>query len=676
MARSAVDDLPAGTVTFVFTDVEGSTRLLQQDAAALSAALRFHYEQLARAAEAHGGVVFERAGDGAFVAFRKASAALAAVLEMQQLTRQPAAPGLPRLRVRAAVHSGEVELREDGYFGPPLFRCARLLAIAHGGQTLVSHATRDLALDSMPEGIQLRSLGAHRLRDLTTPEEVFQLVHPDVEQDFPPLRSLDALPNNLPLQLTSFVGRQEELALTDRLLRSSRLVTLTGAGGSGKTRLALQVAAGVAGRYPDGVWLVDLSTLADEGQLVQQMASVLSVREEPVRPLLATVGDVVRDQVLLLVLDNCEHLVEDAARVVGQLLQSSAGLSVLATSREALGIAGETAWRVPSLASPEPSEAMKKPDDQAEYPAVQLFLDRATAAMPTFALTAENEQLVARITRRLDGIPLAIELAAARVAALPLEEIAERLDDVFGLLTGGSRTAPARQQTLRAAIDWSYDQLEPAERALFARLSVFADGWTLEAAEAIGESLDARPLDLLTSLVAKSLVVLDEEDGGGRYRYLEPIRAYARLRLGEVGDEEVGRVSNAHLDYFVRLAEAAEPHLLGREQARWFGKMEREHDNLRAAVAWAAQSGGAEDGLRIVGALWMSWWVNGRFSEGRQIIEQLLPRVPSSSERLRARSLTGAGFLAAARTDFAFAERALKEGLALARSARDTRSMA
>lgn len=674
MASSAVADLPTGTVTFVFTDVEGSTKLLQQDAAALSAALRLHHEQISKAAESHGGVVFERAGDGAFVAFRKASEALAAVLEVQQLARQPGAAGLPLLRLRAAVHSGEVELRQDGYFGAPLFRCARLLAIAHGGQTLVSRATRDLALDALPEGIQLRSLGAHRLRDLTTPEEVFQLVHPDVETDFPPLRSLDTLANNLPLPLTSFVGRQEELAVVDRLLRSSRLVTLTGAGGSGKTRLALQVAGGVAGRYPDGVWFVDLSPLSDEGQLVQQLASVLGVREEPVRPLLATLTDLLRDQVLLLLLDNCEHVVHEAARVVGQLLQSSAGLRVLATSREALGIAGETAWRVPSLASPAPRERLEA-DGPIEYPAVQLFLDRAAAAMPSFGLTAANDQLVARITRRLDGIPLAIELAAARVAAIPLEEIAKRLDDVFGLLTGGSRTAPARQQTLRAAIDWSYDQLDPAERALFARLSVFAGGWTLEAAEAIGESLGASPLDLLTSLVAKSLVVLDAEEGGGRYRYLEPIRAYARLRLSEMSGEEE-TANNAHLDYFVRLAEAAEPHLLGREQARWFGKMEREHDNLRAALACAAESDRAEDGLKIVGALWMSWWVNGRFSEGRQILEQLLPRVESSSERLRARSLTGAGFLAAARTDFDFAERALKQGLALARSAGDTRSTA
>jgi predicted ATPase/class 3 adenylate cyclase len=672
---SAVNDLPIGTVTFVFTDVEGSTRLLQKDAAALSAALKVHHEQLSRAAEAHGGVVFERAGDGAFVAFRKASGALAAVLEVQRLTHEPAAAGLPRLRVRAAVHSGEVEMRGDGYFGPPLFRCARLMAIAHGGQTLVSRAARDLVLDSLPAGVQLRSLGTHGLRDFPTPEEVFQLVHPEIEADFAPLRSLDTLPNNLPQQLTSFVGRQEELALVDRLLRSSRLVTLTGAGGSGKTRLALQVSAGIAGRYPDGVWLVDLSTLSDEAQMVQQLASVLGVREEPVRPLLATLADAVRDQALLLVLDNCEHIIHDAAPIVSRLLQASPDLRVLATSREALGIAGETAWRVPSLASPEPADVATKADGPAGYPAVQLFVDRAKAAMPGFELTAANEQLVARITRRLDGIPLAIELAAARVAAIPLEVIAERLEDVFGLLTGGSRTAPERQQTLRAAIDWSYDQLGPAERALFARLSVFAGGWTLEAAEAIGEGLHATPLDLLASLVAKSLVVLDADDGGGRYRYLEPIRAYARLRLGELGNEQQ-QAQNAHLDYFVRLAEEAEPHLLGREQARWFGKMEREHDNLRTAVAYAGESGRAEDGLRIVGALWMSWWVNGRFSEGRQVLEKLLPRVPTSSKRLRARSLTGAGFLAAVRTDFDLAEQALKQGLDLARSAGDPRSTA
>jgi predicted ATPase len=430
------------------------------------------------------------------------------------------------------IHLGEVERQGAHYFGAPLYRCARLTATAHGGQTVLSGPAADLVRDALPAGAALRDLGEHRLKDLAAPERIAQLGHPDLPADFPPLRTLDARPHNLPLQVTGFVGRERELGEVTRLLAAERLVTLTGPGGTGKTRIALQVAADVLDAYPGGVWLAELAALADPALVPQAVAAAVGVREEPGRPLLATLTDALRPKRLLLVLDNCEHLVEACARLAEAVLRAGPGVTLLATSREPLGIAGEVTWPVPPLRVPAPETVERLvatgadlATAPAEFEAVRLFAARATAAAPAFRLSAATARTVAEVCRRLDGLPLAIELAAARLRVLPVGQVLARLEDRFRLLTGGHRTALPRQQTLRAAVDWSYDLLTVHERALFNRLSVFAGGWTLEAAEAVcaGEGIAADGvLELLSRLVDRSLVVVDAQplaDGSGRYSW-------------------------------------------------------------------------------------------------------------------------------------------------------------
>src|SRR5262245_31766059 len=411
-------DLPAGTVTFLFTDLEGSTRLLEAHPAAYRDAVARHHALLRGAVEAHGGVVFETVGDAVYAAFARPTDAVAAALAGQLALQREAWGAAGPLRARMGLHLGEVERQGGHYFGAPLYRCARLTATAHGGQVVLSAVVAEVVRDALPEGAALRDLGAHRLRDLAGPERVFQLGHPDLPREFPPLRSLDALPHNLPLQLTSFVGRERELAEVAGLLGAHRLVTLTGVGGTGKTRLALQAAADALPAYPDGVWLVELAALRDPGLVPQAVADPVGVREEPGRPLLATLTDALRPKRLLLVLDNCEHLLDACARLADALLRACPHVRLLATGREALGLAGEQAWPVPPLPVPAP------PGDAAPAPravarlarnaAVRLFVERAAAVRPAFALTGGNAGAVAEVCRRLDGLPLAIELAAAR----------------------------------------------------------------------------------------------------------------------------------------------------------------------------------------------------------------------------------------------------------------------
>jgi len=456
--------------------------------------------------------------------------------------------------------------------------------------------------------------------------------------------------HNLPLQLTSFVGRDRERAGVRRLLATSRLVTLTGPGGVGKTRLALRVAADVLPEYPHGVWLAELAVLADPARVPQAVAAAAGVPEDPARPLLAVLADALRPRRLLLLLDNCEHLVGACARLADALLRACPGLTVLATSREPLSIAAEAAWPVPPLAVP---DAGKPPPGgtAARYEAVRLFRDRAAAARPTFRLTRRNAPAVAQLCARLDGLPLALELAAARVRVLPVAELAARLEDRFRLLTGGSRAAPARQQTLRATLDWSYDLLSEPERALFRRLAVFAAGWTMAAAEAVGADADGQGiapgevLDLLTGLLDKSLVTADEQpDGTARYRLLETVRQYAQERLAAGGEAEV--VQRRHAAFFLGLAEAAAPELLGGRQTAWLDRLEREHDNLRAALEWLTERGAVEAGLRLGNAVGPFWLTRGYLQEPRERLERLLALPGAEGTSLRARVLVGTAGLA------------------------------
>jgi predicted ATPase/class 3 adenylate cyclase len=668
--------LPAGTVTFLFTDIEGSTRMLQAHPVQMGNALARHHELLRQAVELHGGIVFETLGDGVYASFARASDGVRAALEGQQAIQAEDWGDLGAIHVRMALHTGDVEVRGEHYFGPALFRCARLMAIGHGGQVLLSRATRDLVGDALPSDSAVRSLGLHRLKDLAEPAEVFQLMHPSLPATFPALRSLDALANNLPVNTTRFIGRQREVAAVRERVVAERLVTLTGTGGAGKTRLALQVAADLVDQFSDGVWLVEYGPVADPAMVAQTSAAVLSVREEPGREPLATLVDHVRARELLLLMDSCEHVVAACAQLANTLLRAAPRLHILATSREVLGINGETTWRVPSLSLPPKPPPLPPPETLDQYEAIGLFVERARAANTRFRITPQNASAVLEVCTRLDGIPLAIELAAARVRMLSVEQIAARLDDRFRLLTGGSRAALPRQQTLRALVAWSHALLQDSERVLFRRLSVFSGGWTLDAAEAVcaGDGLEAHDiLDLTIQLVDKSLIIADEQDGQERYRMLETIREYARECLAEAG--EADRVRELHMDFFLGLAERSLP---ADYDPAVLAMLAREQDNVRAALRRAIDTRDADRALRLAGGLWDYWSVRGYYTEGRAWLSEILamPEVASTLSESRARALQTAGHLANCQADYVTASSVLAESRAVAEALGDDRTLA
>src|SRR5579884_1602142 len=742
--------MDSGTLTFLFTDIEGSTRLWEQHPEAMRSALARHDVLLQEAIEQHSGHVFKTIGDAFCAAFDAAPSALAAALSAQRALASEDWQAPIRLRVRMALHTGAAEARGGDYFGPPLNRVARMLAAGHGGQVLLSQAACDLLGDALPEGVSLRDLGRHRLRDLQQSEHLYQLLHPNLPADFPPLRSLEAFAHNLPVQLTSFIGREKEMEEIKRLLSTAHLLTLTGSGGCGKTRLALQVAADRVEEYADGVWLVELAAIADLGLVPQTVAVALGVSEEPNRPLGETLANYLRPKSLLLVLDNCEHLLTACAQLADTLLRTCPKVRILASSREGLGLLGEALYHVPSLSLPD-EKRLPTLEQLSQYEAVRLFVERAVLSRPDFAVTAQNAASVVQICSRLDGIPLAIELAAARARALAVEQLAQRLDDRFRLLTGGSRTALPRQQTLRALIDWSYELLSEAERTLLRRLSVFVGGWTLEAAEAIcadsspstpgaaptpgsiaptpnpsptlwergeaptpsspppttgegraeagsppslsrsdipgkgagglgqegqGVSLEAwEVLDLLSRLVDKSLVMMEEPDGNRRYRLLETVRQYSQDKLLASG--EATEIRNRHREWYLAWAEQAESQLQSPQEAVWLERLEAEDDNLRAALQWShADENGAERELRLVKALWYFWYRRGYLSEGRERLAGALARSEGLSEELRAKALHAAGTLAWCQGDFTPAVAQCEESLALFRQQGDLMGIA
>jgi predicted ATPase/class 3 adenylate cyclase len=664
-----VSSPPTGTITFLFTDIEGSTRMWEQDSEAMSEALARHDEILRDAIEEHGGFVFKTVGDAFCAAFPTAPDALEAALSAQRtlFAEEWGEPG--PLRVRMALHTGVAQESEGDYFGPPLNRVARLLSAGYGGQVLLSLAAQELVRDYLPEGAGLRDLGERRLKDLFRTDHVFQLMTPDLPSNFPPLKTLDVRTKNLPAPRTSFIGREREMAEVKHALAVSRLLTLTGAGGSGKTRLALEVARDLAGLYADGVWLVELAALS-EGELVPQaVAGALGVLEQPGQPFGQTLAEALRGKVLLLVLDNCEHLVDSVARLLDTLLNSCPRLRVLATSRETLGVEGEVVRRVSSLSVPD-TDRSPAAGELSRYDAVRLFLDRVRLRLPNFDLTEENGPAVAEVCRKLEGMPLAIELAAARVGTLSVGQISERLTNSLKLLTSGGRTAAARQRTLRGTLDWSYDLLAERERVLFRRLSVFAGGWTLETAEAVVPAEDAEGSDMvgmLSALADKSLVVVDmSRDGGVRCRLLEPVRQYALEKLEKGG--ELGAIRHGHLEFFLALAEKAEPELVGAEQAEWLKRLEVELDNLRAALSWALGQGRTELGLRMGTALWRFWIMSARYGEGRKWLEAALAVEGEAPVLVRAKAALVAGYLAAGQGVYMRSQPHLEEALALYRS--------
>jgi predicted ATPase/class 3 adenylate cyclase len=659
--------LPTGTVTFLFTDIEGSTSLWENHATLMRQALQRHDGLLREIIEANQGYVFKSLGDGYCAAFSQPSAALSAALCIQQALLTEAWDTPTPLRVRVALHMGEVAEQHGDYFGPPLNRIARLLGIAHGGQTILSRAVRDLVLSSLPADVRLEPHGSHRLKDLQQPEEVFELCHPTLPADFPPLRSLGVFDHNLPQQLTSFVGRDVEMLEIKKLLAGNRLVTLLGTGGAGKTRLALQVAVEVLQDFKDGVWLVELASLTEPDRVAQAIAQALRLKEEQGRSLTETLIDFLRDRSLLLVLDNAEHLVSAVAGITDTLLRACRNLRILATSREVLGISGEAPWRIPSLSLPDlrflRGAASQIVPEMLKYESVRLFIERASIINPAFEFTPLNAFAVAQVCKRLDGIPLAIELAAARIKVMTVEQVAQRLDDRFRLLTGGSRTAMQRHQTLRAAIDWSYDLLPENERVLLRRLSIFSGGWTLEAAEAVcsgGEVEDWEILDLLSHLVDKSLVISEELNANARYRILESIRQYSRDRLLDA--EEASTLGEKHFHHYLEMAEIAEPGLQGPDQKLWLEHLEQEHDNFRAALQWRRTGNvDPEEGLRMAGALWRFWYVRGYISEGRERLMTALSQSPTNLTVSRAKALNATANLAIIHADYTAARHLLEE---------------
>jgi len=662
---------PSAVTTFLFTDIEGSSRLWEQEAERMGRALTQHDARARAAVGDHRGRVVKMTGDGMHAVFDDPLDAVAAAVQLQ-LSLEAPQDGLA-LRIRCGLHAGVSERRDNDYFGAAVNRAARIMNAAHGGQVLLSQAIASLIAGRLPAGLALRDLGRLKLRDLASPEHVHQIVHPALRSDFPALRSLEALPNNLPQQMTPFVGRVRELDEIKALLARSRLVTLFGSGGLGKTRLSLQAAADVLDEYPDGVWLVELAPLRDARLVPQAVASVLGVMEEPGHPVVEALEKFVADRRILIVLDNCEHLVHACADIAARLLRVGSHLRILASSREPLRTAGEITYPVPSLAVPEADRKFTVPALMT-FESAHLFVERAAAARSTFRVTPENVGAVAEICRNLDGIPLALELAAARVRTMSVDDIVARLGDRLRLLKSGDRTASLRQQTLRASIDWSYDLLSEPERALLARLAVFAGGWTLDAAEAVGATAKAEAadvVDLLGALAEKSLVEIDPS--GARYRLLETVRQYAHERLDERPDAT--EAGDRHLSFYLAMAESASAQLTGPEQGAWLARLDVERENLLAAHAWCTRDeGNAEAGLRLVSAVKLYLINRGLLTLLHRITVEALGRRAAQTRSLaRCRALHTAGQLDCHMGRYGEALVYLKESLAIAREIDDKR---
>jgi predicted ATPase/class 3 adenylate cyclase len=671
-ADGARPPLPAGTLTFVFTDIEGSTQLVQAiGEARFAAVLEDHGRLVGGAFDAAGGHRVRMEGDSFFYVFPRATSAVAAVVAAQRALAAHTFPEQVAIRVRMGLHTGEASLGSEAtgadYVGYDVHRAARIANAGHGGQVLLSEPAHLLVRDALPAGVTVRDLGEHRFKDLGRAERVLQLIIGGLPADFPPIRSLNAVPNNLPTQVTSFVGRDREKAEGVRLFANTRVLTLTGPGGTGKTRLSLQIAAQVAHEFPGGVTFVPLAPIVDPELVAPAIVDALHLEtaQSPPRDRLV---QHLRDRRALLVLDNFEQVLA-AATLVADLIRACPELKVIASSRGPLRISGEQEMPVPPLALPDPGAP---PERMSQYEAVRLFIERAVAVKPGFKVTNENAPAVAEICARLDGLPLAIELAAARVRLLPPAAILTRLASRLGLLQSGARDLPDRQKTLRGAIAWSHDLLDEPGRRLFARLAVFAGGGELEDVEAIccSDDLGVDVLAGLDALVDQSLVRQEQHDAGARAIMLETIREFALERLDASPDVEA--IRGRHAARFLALAEEAEPHILRVERRAWLGRLEREHDNLRAAFDFCAGTGRIAEALRLVAASWRFWHIRGHLHEGMQRVRRVLDDPASRAHPAeRERALEAAGGLSYWLADMETTIPSYDEALALARAMGD-----
>lgn len=685
--------LPTGTVAFVFTDIEGSTHLAQTlDDDAWASILARHRQLIRAAVAAHDGVEVSTEGDGFFLAFAHTADAVAATVDAQRALSAEPWPEGAVIRVRMGIHTGDGRLDADGsYVGADVHRAARVAAAGHGGQVLLSETTSSLVSDELPPGVGLRGLGEHRLKDLR-PERICQLVIEGERTEFPPIRSLDRRPNNLPTQLTSFVGRDTELAEASELLRRTRLLTLTGPGGTGKTRLSLQLAADVAERFADGIWFVALEPVRDPGLIATTILTTLGLVEAGGRSAHDVLVDWLAPREVLLVLDNFEQVIEGAP-VVADLLRSAPRLSIVVTSRAPLRVSGEQEYPVPGLPAPRDVlalsdlEKMNLPagdrrldaDAATQYEAVRLFIARAVGVRPDFKVTNDNAPAVAGIAARLHGMPLAIELAAARVKLLSPDAILERLEHQLGMLASGSRDLPERQQTLRGAIAWSHELLGEGERVLLARLSVFVGGCELDSAEAVcGPAQEVAGLDVLDGLMAladQSLVRAEEIDGETRFRMLDTIREFASEQLTASGERD--EIERRHTATFVALGERLTPLLAGDDQRRWLGRLERDHDNTRAVLDRTLAAGDGEPAIRLGYAMWRYWQKRGHLAEARRRLQAMADASWSRADRvLRARLMEALGGVAWWQADLEAMASAYSEALALWEELGDPREIA
>jgi predicted ATPase/class 3 adenylate cyclase len=655
------------TLTFLFTDIEGSTSKWEEQPEQMAQAVGRHDALLRETVQRHRGRVVKTTGDGIYAVFETPADGLAAIIDIQLALLNPAATAGVALRVRSGLHTGPVQARDNDYFGSTVNRAARIMNAAHGGQILVSQAIADDLAGALPANVSLKGLGAVRLRGLSASEAVFQVMHPRLYQNFPALRELEATPNNLPQQLTSFIGRESERQEIEEMLHGTRLLTLLGMGGLGKTRLALAIGTSVMDAYPDGVWFVDLQMIRDDALVASEAARVLGVREEPGRPLVQTLTAHVRTRKLMLILDNCEQVVDTCAELANAILRGAPDVRVVTTSRIALRVPGEQTYVVQPLPVPMRTESL---DALRKSTAVQLFVERAKLHKPSFALNEREAPAVAELVFRLEGIPLALELAAARVRTLTVADINKRLTDRYKILIGGDRTLQARQQTLRALVDWSYDLLEEGEQVLLARLSVFAGGFGLAAVETVCgvDPLTAEDvLGVVTSLVEKSLLRVEESDDGVRYRLLETIRDYAREKL--IMRDELFKLRTAHCDYYFVMAKAANRGSQGAEQGEWNRRVETELDNIRAAISYALEGGGDPIiGVKLEVALMGFWILRGYSTEGRRYVRAALalPEVQASDLAHAHALYVGAG-LADAQGNHGEAKGMLEACLALRR---------